>query len=149
MSTKKNAKEVLKDVMNTEDKSSEYDKKSMTEGKTMAILSYIIPFIPYFVEKDNKYVKFHARQGMDLLLVGIAYSILYNVLVSVIKVRTSCGSFWGYDLGNYCRITPWWVILPLSLVGLCISAIAIIGIINAVNGKAKVLPLIGKYKVFK
>lgn len=149
MSTKKNTKDILKDVMNTEDKSGEYDKKSIAEGKTMAILSYIIPFIPYFVEKDNKYVRFHARQGMDLLLVGILYSILYNVLAAVIKVRTSCGSFWGYNLGYYCKITPWWVILPLSLVGLVISAIAIIGIINAVNGKAKVLPLIGKYKVFK
>lgn len=147
--SKKNAKDILKDVMNTEDKSSQYDKKSVSEGKTMAILSYIIPFIPYFVEKDNKYVKFHSRQGMDLLLISIVYAIVYNVLSAVIKVRTSCGSFWGYDLGYYCKVTPWWVILPLSLVGLVISAIAIIGIINAVNGKAKVLPLVGKFEVFK
>jgi len=149
MSTNKNAKDVLKDVLNTEDKSSQFEKKDITDGRAMAILSYIIPPIPYFVEKNNKYVKYHARQGMDLLLVTIIYTIIYNVLASVIQVRTSCGSLWGYDLGNYCKITPWWVTLPLSLVGLCISAIAIIGIINAINGKAKVLPLIGKFKVFK
>lgn len=149
MSTKKNANDVLKSVMDTEDKSSQFEKKDITEGRSMAILAYILPFIPYFAEKKNKYVKYHSRQGMDLLLVAVIYTIIYNVLTSVIQVRTSCGSLWGYELGNYCRVTPWWVTLPLSLVGLCISAIAIIGIINAINGKAKELPLIGKFKVFK
>ncbi len=38
MSTKKNAKDVLKDVMDTEDKSSQFEKKDITEGRTMAIL---------------------------------------------------------------------------------------------------------------
>lgn len=68
MSTK-GCKRILKDVMNTEDKSSDFDKKSMTEGKTMAILSYIIH--TYFVEKDNKYVKFHQGKEWIYYVVGI------------------------------------------------------------------------------
>jgi uncharacterized membrane protein len=150
MSSKTNKyKEKFEKIMDTEDKSKDFNKKEMISGKGMAILSYIIPFIPYFAEKENKYVRYHARQGMDLLLIAIIYSIVYNILTSLIKVRTSCGSWFGYNLGNYCKTTPWWITLPLGLVGLCISIIAIIGIINAAKGKAKELPVVNKFKVFK
>ena len=37
----------------------------------------------------------------------------------------------------------------LSLVYIVFTVLAIIGIINALNGKAKELPVIGKYKLLK
>ncbi len=149
MNKNNNYKEKVEKILDTEDNSDKFDKKDIENGKGMAILSYILPFIPYFVEKENKYVKYHARQGMDLLLVSIIYTIIYNILTSVIKVNGSCGSLFGYNLGNYCRITPWWISWPLGIIYLSISIIAIIGIINAVKGKAKELPILNKFKVFK
>ena len=142
MSENKNLKDKAKGLLNdVKDESKSFDKKEIESGKGMAILSYILPFIPYFAEKDNKYVRYHAVQGMNLLIIAI--------LTSIIKVNGSCGSWYGYDLGNYCRITPWWITLPLSLIGLCITILCIIGIINVCNGKAKELPIVNKFKILK
>lgn len=139
-------KNILNDV---KDDSKLFEKKEMEDGKVMAILAYIIPPIPYFAEKDNKYVRYHAVQGMNLLIVAIVYSIVYAILSSIIKVNGSCGNWFGYELGSYCKVTPWWVTLPLSLVGIAISILCIIGIINVFNGKAKELPIVNKLKIFK
>ena len=85
---------------------------------------------------------------MNLFILAIAYSILFSILTSIIKVKTACGIWAGYEIG-VCEITPWWVTWPLSLIGLCITALAIIGIVNVCQGKAKELPIIGKYKIIK
>ena len=140
------AKKIVNDV---KDDSKSFDKKDIENGKGMAILSYIIPPIPYFAEKNNKYVKYHSAQGMNLLIIAIAYSIVYGILTSIIKVNGNCGTWLGYNLGNYCKITPWWVTLPLSLIGICITILCIMGIINVCNGKAKELPIVNKIKIFK
>ena len=86
---------------------------------------------------------------MNLFIVAIAYAILNAILTSVIKVNGSCGTWLGYNIGNYCKVTPWWVTLPLTLIGLCITALCVVGIINVCNGKAKELPIVNKLKVFK
>lgn len=143
---KDKAKEILNDV---KDESKSFDKKEVESGKGMAILSYIIPPIPYFVEKNNKYVRYHAVQGMNLLVVAIAYGIINAILTSVIRVNGSCGTWLGYDLGNYCKVTPWWVTWPLTILGLGITILCVIGIINVCNGKAKELPIVNKLKIFK
>ncbi len=136
-------------IMDTNDETNNFDKKEIEEGKGMAIISYILAFIPYFTEKKNKYVKFHARQGMDLLVIWITYSILYNILISVIKVNSSCGMWFGYNLGYYCRVTPWWITIPLNIIGLIIVIISLMGLINAIMGKAKELLIINRMKIFK
>ncbi len=154
MSKEKDFKEKAKDLLNdVKDDSKEFDKKDIESGKGMAILAYILPFVPYLAEKKNKYVKYHAIQGMNLLIIAIGYSVLYGVLTSVIKVKGNCGyGGWGelYEaFGAVCKVTPWWVTLPLSLVGLCITILCVIGIINVCKGKAKELPIANKVKIFK
>lgn len=150
----KDFKEKAKDILNdVKDESKSFSKKDVESGKLMAILAYIIAPIPYFAEKNNKYVRYHATQGMNLFLIIVAYGILNRVLTSVIKVNSNCGpGYWGElvtKLGQHCEVTPWWVIWPLCIVGLCISIIGLIGIINVCNGKAKELPVVNKLKVFK
>lgn len=150
MNTNKNIKnKAMEFVNNVKDDSKSFDKKDIESGKGMAILAYILPFIPYFAEKNNKYVRYHAVQGMNILIIAIGYSILYNILTSIIKVNGSCGNLWGYNLGSYCKVTPWWITLPLSIIGLCITILCIIGIINVCNGKAKELPIVNKFKIIK
>lgn len=154
MSENKDFKDKAKNILNdVKDESKSFEKKDIESGKGMAILSYIIPLIPFFAEKKNKYVQYHAKQGMNLLVIAVAYSIIYGILTSVIKVRGNCGyGYWGdlaAEFGAYCKITPWWVTLPLSLVGLCITALCVIGIINVCNNKAKELPVVNKIKIFK
>lgn len=150
MSVKDKAKSVLNDV---KDETKDFTKKDIEDGKGMGILSYIFPFIPFIVEKKNKFVKYHANQGMNLLVIAVGYSIIYSILTSVIKVKSNCGyGYWGdlaASLGTYCKVTPWWVTWPLGIIGLGITALCIIGIINVCKGKAKELPIVNKLKVFK
>ena len=145
-STTEKAKDFVKEALDTEDTSSEYSKEDIEKNKVMAILSYILPFIPYFVEKDSKWVKYHSTQGMNLLVISIAFAIINTILRSVITVNRTV-TVWG--LTSSVRVTPGWLSLPLNLISLAIGVLAVIGIINVINGKAKELPFVNKVKVFK
>lgn len=88
----------------------------------MAILAYIIFFIPLLTEaKDSPYVKFHVKQGLMVLLSSIAVSVIGSII-----------PFLG-----------WFLILPIG--SLIVLVIWVMGIINALNGEEKQVPLVGKY----
>lgn len=136
----------IEDILDTKNSTKSFTKKDIENNKKLAVLSYlsILALIPYFAHQDSKYVKFHAKQGMNLLLVWIIYYIFYR-LVSSFKINSNC-IFQG--IVNYCQVTPWWISFPLNLLGIAIFALALIGIINVIQGKAKELPLIGNIKLF-
>jgi len=95
--------------------------KKIDDNKVIAILSYIgvLCLIPLLMKKDDKFVFFHAKQGLVLFIVEI---ITYFVLMIPI-------------LG--------WIIAPIaSLIWLVLS---IIGIVNVLGGEMKELPILGKY----
>ena len=102
-----------------------FSEKEKKEGKLMAILSYVgvLSLVPYLAEKDNKWVRYHAIQGVNLFIIEV---ILY-----IIRVIPILGWIVGW-LG--------------SIVTLVIS---IIGIVNTCNGEAKELPIVGKIKFIK
>lgn len=142
--TEKTTVEKAKEVFtNVADETANYDQKEISDGKAMAILSYIgiLALIPFFAEKNNKYVVYHAKQGMNLLITWAGYVVL-AILLSLIKVKKVV---WFVVV----KVTPWWITLPLWLVGLFIGAMAIVGIVYAATGKAKELPLVNKVKVIK
>ena len=87
----------------------------------MAVVAYIIFFIPLLTDaKNDPFVKYHVKQGLVLFIC----SVIVWFVARVIPV-----------LG--------WAIAPL--LNLAILVLAIIGIINAVNGAEKPLPLIGQF----
>jgi uncharacterized membrane protein len=67
---------------------------------------------------------YHANQGLTLFLAGIAVSIIGSI-----------------------PIIGWFLILPIG--SLVVLVIGIIGILNAIKGEAKPLPLIGKFTLLK
>jgi uncharacterized membrane protein len=100
------------------------DQSTIDEGKTIAIISYVTllgTLIAYFMNKDknNEFAKFHIGQALRAWLAGIVISIIGTVLVMV----TGIGIL-GY----------------LSYAGMIL---AILGLINAVNGKTEKIPLVG------
>ena len=115
--------EKFNEFNNTADTTAEYDAQDIEKNKAMALLAYIIFLIPLLAAKDSKFARFHTNQGLVLFLCGIIASV-----VAVIPV-----------IG--------WIVAPIA--GLVITVLAIIGIINALNGKAKELPVIGKFKILK
>ena len=109
---------------NAADNTAECDQADINSNKVMAILAYlgILVLIPLFAAKDSKFARFHTNQGILLLLVAILCGV-----ISRIPVIGFLGSILGFISGIF----------------------AIIGIVYAIQGKAKELPLIGKYRILK
>ncbi len=100
------------------------------EGKVFAILSYALSFlgIPFFlvplIMRNNDFSLFHAKQCLILWLGGIAASVVGVPLTAVCIGR---------------------IILPVA--GIFLLVLGLMGLINAVKGLQKPLPLIGKWGV--
>lgn len=112
-----------------------FDDDDIKLNKTMAGLAYILFFLPLIVCKDSRFGRFHANQGLLLLILSVAGYIVLSVLTTVLATIT--WRLFGF------------ISLLYSLYGLFILAIAIYGLVNGLNGKAKELPVIGKYRIIK
>lgn len=112
---------------NAPDSTAEYDQADINSNKLMAILAYIwiLFLIPLFVAKNSKFARFHTNQGIVLFIVSILAGILSSIFSKI-------------HLG----FIGW-------ILDVIIFVFALIGIINAAQGKAKELPFIGKYKILK
>ncbi len=126
----------IQNLNNTTDTTAEFDAQDIGSNKAMAILAYFGPLvlIPIFAAKDSKFARYHSNQGLVLLLASILYGIAYSILSSIILAIS-----WRL----------YFVVSIIGLVSIVITVLAIIGIINAATGKAKELPLIGKFKILK
>ena len=108
--------------------------KDAEDNKIMGILAYIgiLVLVPILAAKDSPFARFHANQGCILCIIAIAFYMIMFIV--------------GF-------ILPFSLYLILSLLylvgGLGIIVLAILGIINAVNGEMKELPIIGKYTILK
>ncbi len=100
------------------------DVGDIEQNKTMGGLAYLIFFLPLLVCPDSAYGRFHANQGLLLLILSIGGTIILSMIPIV-----------------------GWILLPLF--GLGILILAIIGLVNGFSGKVKGLPLIGKYRLIK
>jgi len=127
------------------EKNEEITESEISEGRNMALLSYIVPVVPYFYKKDdNKFVKFHAKQGMNLFLVLIIYSVVYNILTATVKISQTINRG-----GMIIKMTPWWITFPLSVIGCILAVMDIMGIVQVLNGETQELPIIKDLKIFK
>lgn len=113
------------------------------QNKMMAIFAYILFFIPLITgdHKKSPFVKYHTNQGIILWIFGIAYGVLDAIIAAIfsaILVTTWRG--WG----AYGIITT-----ILGLLWIIPGILMILGIVNAVQGKMKPLPVIGKFTILK
>ena len=102
------------------------DASDIEKNKTMAVLSYIIFFLPLITDaKDSKFAKFHANQSLAILIVWIGFCFV-SVPISF--------------------IIPFFFLIS-TLVGFGIMILWLIGVINALNGKMSELPLVGSIHI--
>jgi len=104
------------------------DPSDAEQNKGMAIVAYILFFVPLLTGDHNKspFVKYHTNQGTILFIFAVGGWIVSSILMILLI---------GFLLGFVISIT--------SLVFL------VIGIINVVNGRMKPLPIIGKFTIIK
>ena len=103
--------------------------KDIEKGKACAALAYILVGIIWYFADDkmrkNPYARFHIKQGIVLLIAWVIYSVVLRVLLFN-------AFFWGlWGIYSILGLVPW--------------IFVIIGIINAVNGTEKELPVIGQF----
>lgn len=112
----------------SEQKTSEQNNKpeekattSVEKNSVMAAIAYVGPLVlvSYVIAKDDPFVKFHIKQGFVLFTFEVALWVIGTIL---------------------------WLLMPLvNLLQLAALILSIVGIVNAVSGKEKELPFVGKY----
>lgn len=127
----------VNNVMNTPDTTAEYTQEDINNNKIMAVLAYlgILVLIPILAAKDSKFARFHSNQGLVLLICDIVVSIVLGIVTAIIALIPYVGPILSGII---------WAVIPIVLL-----VFAILGIVNAVQGKAKELPIIGKFKILK
>ncbi len=95
--------------------------------KIVSALAYLglLFFLPLVTNPESKFGKFHANQGLILLIA----SLVINTVGTIIPL-----------LG-------WFLILPLG--NLFVFILFIIGVLNALGKKEKRLPVIGQFDLIK
>jgi uncharacterized membrane protein len=113
--------------------------KDAEDGKVCAILSYLLVGIIWYFADDkmrkNNFAKFHAKQGLILLIVSIILSIAVSILSAIFTPLLFMGG-----LGIIWIISIIWYAVSLVL-----FVLWLIGIIAAATGKEKSLPIIGGF----
>jgi len=107
------------------DDSSQFSEDEIIGGMPIAIIAYIGIFsiVSYAVCGDNRFARYHARQGLKLLIFEVIVSILVVVLEHILPFLTL-------------------VHIIQAIAGICFFALSVLGIINAINGKVKELPIV-------
>lgn len=132
-STQQNAQDFVNNIMNTPDTTSQFDQQDINDNKAMAILAYlhILVLVPLLAAPNSKFARYHTNQGFILFIFAVAVEIICTIIGFIPFV----GGPIAWLVGVICHLA--WL------------ALVIIGIINAINGKAKELPIVGKISIIK
>ena len=109
-------------INNTPDTTGDFDPNDVKNNKVMAVLAYfgILVLIPILAAKDSPFARYHANQGLLLFILDI----IVIILGKIVGILGTIG-------------------------GLIVFILFIIGIVNAAQGRAKELPVIGKLRLLK
>ena len=120
------------------------------DPKVAAALSYIwiVGIIFFILEKENRFVRFHALQS---ILFGVANTIIMIVLAVVAFILTlvfsvgaaAAASGGGSGIASLVSLLIWLIWLIFWLIGLAMFAGLIFAAIKAYQGQTFKLPIIG------
>ena len=122
----------MADINTTPDYTASFDQNDIQQNRVMGVLSYlgILVLIPLFAARESPFARFHCNQGIVLALAEVILSFAVRIFARL-------------------PLVGWIIRLVGGLGGLALFVFAIMGIINAINGKAKELPLVGGFQILK
>lgn len=128
-----NAQDFVNNMMNTNDTTSQFDPQDINNNKGMSVLAYIgfLFLVPLLACPNSKFARYHTNQGLVLFLLEFALGVVTGIL-GIIPIA-------GLIIGG----------LLSAVGGIFTLVLMIMGIINAAQGQAKELPLIGKITLLK
>ena len=128
-----NAQNFVNNFTNTADSTAQFDPQDIQNNKVMALLASLgfLFLVPLLAAPNSKFARYHANQGLVLFI----FEAIAGVVTGIICVIPVAGWIIGGILS--------------SAVGIFGLVLTILGIVNAVNGQAKQLPLIGGITILK
>lgn len=128
-----NAQNFVNNMMNTNDTTSQFDPQDINDNKGMSVLAYIgiLFLIPLLACPNSRFARYHTNQGLVLFLLELAIGVVTGIF-GIIPIA-------GLIIGG----------LLSAVGGIFTLVLMIMGIINAAQGQAKELPLIGKITLLK
>lgn len=134
---------VAQKLGNTTDHTSDFSKTDIEANKGPALLSYfgLLVLVPIFAAKHSPYARYHANQGLVLFVGMLVWAVIDGAVTALLRALLGNAlGLWGmYSLCG----------TALNIIYAGFSILAVIGIINVLNERAKELPIIGKYKILK
>jgi len=116
------------------------------EPNIAAALSYIwiVGLIFFLIEKENRFIRFHALQSVMYGVLWIAVVIVLVVVNVIVMIVAGVAAGAAGDAGSVVALVVWliamliWLVVPLAYVGTLILAA-----VKAYQGKTFKLPIIG------
>lgn len=117
----------------SEDHTMEFDAQDAQDAKVWSILAYfgILFFLPLVGVPNSAYGKFYANQGLILLIFDVVLSVASWIVQAVLEMIPIIGGI----LSGLVQLA----------VSVCVIALFVFGVVQAAQGKAKTLPVIGKF----
>ena len=107
--------------------------KGAGQNKGMAVVAYILFIVPLITGAYRKspFVKYHTNQGTVLFIAFVAMCIVLTILELILRFL--------------------WILWALlwPLIAIVILVLLIIGVIHALGGRMKPLPIFGKFTIIK
>lgn len=121
------------------DTTSSYDKNDIEKNKVLCAVSYIsiLFFLPLVACPESRFGKFHANQALILLIASVILGAAGGALYTILWALPLIPNFIKSLVDTALDIILW----AGPVAGM------IFGIVNAAQGKAKEIPLIGKFNL--
>lgn len=127
-----NFQETINKYMQTEDNTSEFEQEDINQNKVMAVLAYIgiLVWYPCLQRPIQSMRVIMSIRALLLFIAEICLGVVMGIFIWIPVLNIIIGILGG-------------------IVSLLFFVFAIIGIVNACQGKAKGLPIFGKFKILR
>jgi len=112
-----------------------FNRKDILRHRVISAFSYLsfLVLIPLLFTRRSHYARFHVNQGLILLVFSTAYTLVTRIFIRMLDMLFG---------GVYAAI-PTTLSTIFNIGSVFFLILIVYGIANAVNGRAKELPLIG------
>ncbi len=118
------------------DTTANYRAEDITANRYVSILAYlhILVLIPLLAMKESPFTQYHAKVGLNLLLLHLAAEVAGSIVTSLV---------------GWIPVIGWIVGVAIGLLNFVLWCVNIFGIVSAVQGKARELTVLESFKVIK
>lgn len=104
-------------------------------------VAFLVPLVVFILEKESKFVRFHAMQSFALNILGLVLGLLFTLVTTIIS-----GSIAYSSPGTALALISAMGVLGI-IVSLGILVLAIIAVVNGFQYKEYHLPVLGNLAV--